>query len=104
PPPQYVPYVPYETAPEGMSSSPAGFVPVSPSNSSPPIIIGGGDGVLPLPVSPGGGGGGGGPEFRCEVCSLTLNSENQLLQHFQGRQHLKAAQRRPPNGTPPPNY
>lgn len=64
-----MPYVPYETDTLGFAAH----------DATP-------DGVLPAPAIAGG------PGFRCDLCNLTLNSENQLHQHYQGRQHLKAEQ------------
>ncbi|ELR17686.1 RNA recognition motif (RRM)containing protein [Acanthamoeba castellanii str. Neff] len=74
-----------------------------------------GSGMLPPPspagviVVPTPAPGGGGLTFRCELCDLGLNSESQLMQHFQGRQHFKAQQlqqhtRQPPINYPPPSY
>jgi hypothetical protein len=66
-----------------------------------------GSGMLPPPspagviVVPTPAPGGGGLTFRCELCNLGLNSESQLMQHFQGRQHFKAQQLQQHTRQPP---
>lgn len=66
-----------------------------------------GSGMLPPPspagviVVPTPAPGGGGLTFRCELCDLGLNSESQLMQHFQGRQHFKAQQLQQHTRQPP---
>ncbi|KAL6059418.1 Polyadenylate-binding protein 5 [Balamuthia mandrillaris] len=42
------------------------------------------------PVSSAGTGSGSSSAFKCDVCNVTLNSESQLQQHLQGKQHMRA--------------